>query len=133
LASTTNTVAAPQRAAHVPSPRVDGRVRDDLRSAPANALRSSFADASDQRSADSRVGHASFDLTRIPRTSFGEPSGTLPFLAQQLAQEDTATAAPGSDTSVATSVRMSALRAYGAANDSNIEFLSPMPLYDVRV
>jgi hypothetical protein len=130
VASTTAIIIpAPERVAHT-SPRADDRARDDVRVF--GAARPSSGATAGGRPSDTQASHLSFDLSRLPRTTFGEPRGSLAFLAQQLAQNDPATETP-KVTDVAPALRASALRAYGATNDSNIEFLSPTPFYDVRV
>jgi hypothetical protein len=63
-----------------------------------------------------------------------EPQGTIPFLAQQLAQEGRPPAeADDGETEAMPSVLIAARQAYAAARDSTIEFLSPTPLFDLRV
>lgn len=58
----------------------------------------------------------------------------IPFLVQRLAQEGTAPFEGSGDEEVALpSVRSTAAAAYGAALDSTVEYLSPTPLFDLRV
>jgi hypothetical protein len=126
LASTTIIVPGPERAVHISALRTDGRARDDVRTAAISGARP------ETRGDDGRASSRQFDLARLPRIAFGEPSGALPFLAQQLAQEEP-DAPPSSEAGIAPALRLSALRAYGTASESTIEFLSPTPLYDFRV
>jgi hypothetical protein len=58
----------------------------------------------------------------------------IPFLVQRLAQEGAASFESTGDEDVALpSVRSAAVAAYGAARDSTVEYLSPTPLFDLRV
>jgi len=122
VASTTIIIPAPERAA-----RIENRARTDLRTASVTPLR-----AAEPRDGSSGSARSGYDASRLPRTLFGEPGGALPFLAQQLAQDDSASGA-STDGGNVPAVRFSALRAYGAARESTIEYLSPTPLYDFRV
>jgi hypothetical protein len=126
VASTTIIIPAPERAAYG-STRADSRARNDLRTTPVTPLRA--PDARDGNSGSTRSG---YDASRPSQTLFGEPRGTLPFLAQQLAQDDS-TPEASADGEVVPAVRFSALRAYSTARESTIEYLSPTPLYDFRV
>jgi len=126
VASTTIIIPAPECAAYG-SARIDSRARNDLRTASVTPLR-----APDARDGNSGSTRFSYDASRLPQTLFGEPRGTLPFLAQQLAQGDSAPeASPDGD--VVPAVRFSALRAYSTAHESTIEYLSPTSRYDFRV
>jgi hypothetical protein len=120
VALTTLIVPGPERAAAYGSTRPDARVRTSA----VGATRTL------PRDADTDAGSSGYDASRLSRTTFGEPQRGLPFLAQQLAQTD----APSStESDVAPALRLSALRAYGVAHESTIEFLSPTQHYDVRV
>ena len=127
MASTTIIVPGPERAAHVSAPRADGRARDDLRTAGINASRTPGS-----RGGQTDASNSAYDVGRLPRMVFGEPRGGLPFLAQQLAQDDSA-APQSTDSAAAPALRFAALRAYSAASESTIEFLSPTQHYDLRV
>lgn len=128
MASTMIIVPGPERAAYG-SPRADSRARDDLRASAISGVR-----AFDARDADPDPSPAShgYDAERLPRMTYGESRGPLPFLAQQLAQESSATP-PAGESDIAPALRFSALSAYGTASESTVEFLSPTPLYDFRV
>jgi hypothetical protein len=126
VVSTTIIIPAPDRAAFGSS-RADTRARNDLRTASVTPLRA--PDTRDGKSGSTRSG---YDASRLSQTLFGEPRGTLPFLAQQLAQDDPAPEA-SADEEVVPAVRFSALRAYSTARDSTIEYLSPTPRYDFRI
>jgi hypothetical protein len=108
------------------------RVRDDLRARAIDAVhirdaRTGFAD--DATSASGYDQQPARDVwTYTVRT---EPRNAAPFIAQQLAQAAASPADP--DSEAPPSVRIAARDAYLAARDSTVEFLSPTPLFDLRV
>lgn len=63
-----------------------------------------------------------------------ESGDAIPFVVQRLAQEGAVSfEAVGDEETALPSVRSAALEAYGAARDSTVEYLSPTPLFDLRV
>ncbi|MGE5537504.1 MAG: hypothetical protein ACM30I_02730 [Gemmatimonas sp.] len=130
-------VPAPERAAYGAPRAAETRTRhDDLKTAAANAVRPS-SDRPGETAASSRkaTGHPFETGDGSPRIVLAEPKSTLPFLAQVLAQQGSADS-HGADVDspdAPPSVRITALRAYGAARESTVEFLSPTPFYDVRI
>jgi len=106
----------------VPAPSIDA-VR--LAGSPSDSARES-ATASERRPQPPRE-----TWTRVVHP---EPQGTIPFLAQQLAQEGfSSVETDDGETEAMPSVLVAARQAYAAARDSTIEFLSPTPLFDLRV
>lgn len=132
MATANAVIVLPGREIYAGNANGVARVRDDLR---ARAI-----DAVHLRDAGTAVAYETASANgynqQPPRdvwtyTVRAEPRDATPFLAQQLAQAATA---PESDASEAPpSVRIAARNAYLAARDSTVEFLSPTPLFDLRV
>lgn len=127
-----DTYAVAQNASNVPG------APDDMRAAAVDAVR--YADA------QSRVARASSqtntdwtDSDTIDAEAWSDvvssrPQQTLPFMAQLLAQQDTAEQAGGEEAAgLPPSVRFTAQQAYLSSRDSTIQYLSPSPLYDLSV
>lgn len=109
------------------------RARDDVRAPSVDAI--SLADS---RSGYARQTAQSDDRWQQPpreartRVVHPEPQGTIPFLAQQISQ---ASSSPEHDdgSEAMPSVRVAARQAYMTARESTVQFLSPTPLFDLRV
>jgi hypothetical protein len=109
------------------------RARDDFRAPSVDAVR-----LADSHSRYTRgTGQSSDHWQQPPRETWTrvvhpEPHGTIPFLAQQIAQ---ASSSPERDneSEAMPSIRVTARQAYMAARDSTVQFLSPTPLFDLRV
>jgi hypothetical protein len=132
LATANALIISPGREVYTAGATGVARVRDDLRARAIDAVhvrdtRTALAyDATPAGGYDQRPARDVWTYTVR-----AEPRDAAPFLAQQLAQ---AAAAPVDNESEAPpSVRIAARNAYLAARDSTVEFLSPTPLFDLRV
>jgi hypothetical protein len=132
VATANAVIVVPGREPYAGSASGVARLHDDLRARAIDAVHLADARASVAYETASAGGYS----RQQPRdvwtyTVRAEPRDTTPFLAQQLAQAATE---PESDASEAPpSVRIAARNAYLAARDSTVEFLSPTPLFDLRV
>lgn len=81
-----------------------------------------------------REGNEAYSDSAPPFFGNSKSGDAIPFLVQRLAQEGAASFETADDEETALpSVRSAALTAYGAARDSTVEYLSPTPLFDLRV
>jgi hypothetical protein len=124
-------IPVPGREAYVGGAHA-ARARDDLRAPAVDAVRSAEGrEASARPAAGAAERRAEPPRETWTRVVHPEPQGAIPFLAQQLSQTSSPTY--DEDNEAPPSIRVAARHAYLAARDSTVEFLSPTPLFDLRV